>query len=263
MMKIIDCHTHPLFQDKELRELAKEAGVEFSLNGLMKEMKESRIEKIVAISIHDERNNKVIEELAKEHFVKTVYWVDLEKINKKSLKIMEKEIEKFAAIKLTPGRQYFYPNEEKCKKIYEIAEKNDKIVIIHTGDPFYNFAKVKYAHPIYIDDIAVEYPNLKIIIAHAGNPWIEDAVEIAYKNENVYLDISGWFFKNIPKDYGIIMRQKLKFIISYLETSDKILFGTDWPLIKMKKYVNFVKNSGINKNEIKKIMYKNALNLFW
>ncbi|MEM5781824.1 MAG: amidohydrolase family protein [Candidatus Aenigmatarchaeota archaeon] len=195
-MKIIDCHTHPLFQDKELQEFAKRAGVKFSLDGLIKEMKESKI-------------------------------------------------------------------EEKCKKIYEIAEKNNKPVIIHTGDPFYNFAKIKYTHPIHIDDIAVEHPNLKVIIAHTGNPWIEDAVEIAYKNENVYLDISGWFFKNIPKDYGKIMIQRLKFILSYLETSDKILFGTDWPLIRMKKYVDFVKNSGINKNEIKKIMYKNALNLFW
>lgn len=263
-MKIIDCHTHPLFHDKELQEFAKRAGVEFSLNGLIKEMKENNVEKILAISIHNERNNKVVEELAnKEDFVKPVYWVDVEKISKKSLKIIEKEIERFAAIKLTPGRQYFYPNEEKCNKIYELAKKYDKPVMIHTGDPFYNFAKIKYTHPIYVDDVAVEHPNIKIVLAHAGNPWIEDATEIAYKNENVYLDISGWFFKSIPKDYGKIMIQKLKFILSYLETPDKILFGTDWPLVKMKRYIGFIKNSGINKSELKRILYKNALNLFW
>jgi predicted TIM-barrel fold metal-dependent hydrolase len=263
-VKIIDCHTHPLFEDKELKKFAKEANVNFSFKGLLEELKRNDVERILAISIHDEKNNRIIEELAeKNNFIGPIYFFDVEKMNKKSLRVFEEKIEKFLGVKITPGRQSFYPNEKKCEKIYKIAEKYDKPVIIHSGDPFYPKARIKYSHPIHIDDVAVEHPNLKIVIAHSGNPWIEDTVEIAYKNENVFLDVSGWFFKEISGQYFKIMKERLNFILSYLESCDKILFGTDWPLIKIEKYVDFIKKCELSKSELERIMYKNALKLFW
>ena len=63
--------------------------------------------------------------------------------------------------------------------------------MIHTGDTFSNNSKVRFAHPLSIDEIAVENPELTIIMCHLGNPWIPDCQEILYKNQNVYADISG------------------------------------------------------------------------
>ncbi|MGC8812538.1 MAG: amidohydrolase family protein [Candidatus Aenigmatarchaeota archaeon] len=265
-MKIIDCHVHPLFEDEELKLLANKAKVDFSLKGLTKEMKENKVERIVAISIHNEENNRFIESLAKENkYILPVYFVDVLNITKKSLQLLESSLreKKFSALKLTPGGQYFYPNEKRCKKIYRIAEKYRVPVIIHSGDPFYSFAKAKYTNPIYIDDVAVEHPNLKIVIAHSGNPWFEDAAEVAYKNENVFLDLSGWFTGKVESSYAKIIKNKVEFLFSYLEGCEKILYGTDWPIIRMKPYINFIKSLGLENYELRKIFYKNALKVFW
>jgi len=263
-MKIIDCHVHPLFEDRELKELAKKANVDFSINGLTREMKENNIERIVAISIHSEKNNCLIENLAENKYVLPVYFVDILNLTKKSLQLLESNIKErdFCGIKLTPGRQYFYPNERRCRRVYQVAEKYGIPVIIHSGDPFYSFAKVKYTNPIYIDDVAVEHPHLKIIIAHSGNPWLEDAAEVAYKNENVFLDVSGWFMGNVETSYAKIMKSKVEFLVSYLEDCEKILYGTDWPIIQMKPYIDFTKSLELKKYQLRKILYKNALKVF-
>jgi hypothetical protein len=64
-------------------------------------------------------------------------------------------------------------------------------LMVHTGDTLSETAKVKFSHPLNIDDIAVENPELKIVMCHLGNPWIIDCQEMLHKNRNVYADISG------------------------------------------------------------------------
>lgn len=265
-MKIIDCHVHPLFEDRELKVLAEKSKVEFSYEGLIKEMEENSVERVVAISIHSEKNNDLVAKLSKKNKrMLPVYFVDVLNITKKSLQSLENGLKekRFSAIKLTPGRQYFYPNERMCERIYKIAEKYRIPVIIHSGDPFYSFAKVKYTNPIYIDDVAVEHPDLKIVIAHSGNPWLEDAAEVAYKNENVFLDVSGWFMGKVETSYAKIMKNKAEFLVGYLEDCEKILYGTDWPVIRMKPYIDFMKSLELRNYQLRKIFYKNALKVFW
>lgn len=266
-MKIIDCHTHPCFKDEEFRKIAKENKIDFSLNGLMKEMKANDIEKIVAISNFIKYNYDILKLKEINEKIAAVACIDIKRISKTLNELKEDLKErKFCGIKLYPGYQHFYPNESKCKPIYKFAEKYDIVVIFHSGNvlvtPSTKKAKVKYAHPIYIDDVAVEYPDMKIVIAHAGNPWIIDASVIAYKNPNVFVDISGWFLKEIDEREAKIMKEKLNFIATYAGL-DKILFGTDWPLIKMRHYINFIKSMEFKNSDLKKIMYKNAYNLFW
>jgi len=109
----------------------------------------------------------------------------------------------------------------------------------------------------------VDFPDVTIVIAHAGNPWVHDAAEVTYKNPNVFLDLSGWFLGEIDKRSSQVAAHHLKFIVSFAGT-DKILYGSDWPLIKMKYYLKFVKkNIKLKKKELEKVMYKNALKVFW
>ncbi len=265
-MKIIDCHIHACFKNKELKKIAKENKIDFSFEGLLKEMKANNVEKVVSISLFEKDNEETVKLSKKNKNLLPVFCFNIK--NKKILKKLKKDLkeEKFKAIKLYPGYQHFYPNNKKCNKIYKIAEKFGVPIIFHSGDvwitPSTKNAKVKYAHPLFIDDVAVEHPDLKIIIAHSGNPWIIDASEVAYKNENVFLDISGWFLNEVNGYYAKFMKERLKFITDYAGF-EKVLFGTDWPLIKMKPYIDFVKSLNFRKVELEKIFYKNALKLFW
>ena len=141
--------------------------------------------------------------------------------------------------------------------------KYDLPVIFHTGDTLFSTGKIKYSHPINIDEVAVENPKLKIIIAHLGNPWFLDTAELIYKNKNVYADLSGLFFDINDTEYIEFLKNKIKEVIAYSqEKASKLLFGTDFPLINAKDYIRFIKNLNLDKELEEKIFYKNAENLF-
>ncbi|MGE3181279.1 MAG: amidohydrolase family protein, partial [Phycisphaerae bacterium] len=94
-------------------------------------------------------------------------------------------------LKLYPGYEPFYPYDKRCQVIYDLAIEYDVPVMFHTGDTYTPKGKLRYAHPLNIDDVAVDNPEMKIVICHIGNPWIRDCMEVVYKNKNVYADISG------------------------------------------------------------------------
>lgn len=169
-------------------------------------------------------------------------------------------------VKLYPGYQHFYPNEERCKPVYELCLKHDVPVIFHSGDVLIGYVqnpKIKYSHPIHVDDVATDFPDLKIVIAHMGNPWQIDCAELLYKNPNVYADISGLFEQyDIEKNYEELMRRKIKDLVSYTGAEHKLMYGTDWPLFPMKSYLKFVKSLGLRGKELDNLLYGNAVKVF-
>lgn len=173
---------------------------------------------------------------------------------------------KLVGVKLLPGYQYFYPGDARCYPIYKLCLKYEVPVIFHTGDTYSpgEAPKVKYAHPLHVDDIATDFPELKIIIAHMGNPWLIDCAEVLYKNPNVYADISGLIVPGMQLNspYGKIMKQRILDLVAYTESAKKLLYGTDWPLAPMKDYIKFVKGLGILKADLDHVFYKNAQQLF-
>ncbi len=103
--------------------------------------------------------------------------------------------------------------------IYRAAEENAIPVMFHTGTSIFPGARNKYGDPIYVDDVAVDFPKLKILLAHGGRPlWMETAFFLVRRHANVYLDISG-----IPP------KTLLKYFPRLDEIAHKTLFGTDWP----------------------------------
>ena len=94
-------------------------------------------------------------------------------------------------LKIYPGYEPFYPADQKFEPAYKLAEEFDVPVMIHTGDTYAPQGKVKYSHPLNVDEVAVDYPKVKFLICHLGNPWFRDCMEVVYKNENLYTDISG------------------------------------------------------------------------
>jgi uncharacterized protein len=127
-------------------------------------------------------------------------------------------------IKIHPPHQLLYPNDylkgvNELEIIYRAAEANGIPVMFHTGTSIFQGARNKYGDPIYLDDVAVDFPKLKIVLAHGGRPlWMETAFFLVRRHPNVLLDISG-----IPP------KTLLQYFPRLEEIASKTLFGTDWP----------------------------------
>src|ERR1019366_620538 len=103
--------------------------------------------------------------------------------------------------------------------LYRAAQSNGIPVMFHTGTSIFPGARNKYGDPIYIDDVAVDFPDLKIVLAHGGRPlWMNTAFFLVRRHANVYLDISS-----IPP------AQLLQYFPRLAEIAHKTLFGSDWP----------------------------------
>jgi predicted TIM-barrel fold metal-dependent hydrolase len=127
-------------------------------------------------------------------------------------------------IKIHPPHQLIYANDylsgvKELETIYRAAEANGIPVMVHTGTSIFPAARNKYGDPIYLDDVAVDFPKLKILMAHGGRPiWMQTAFFLLRRHRNIHLDISG-----IPP------KQLLKYFPRLEEIAYKTLFGTDWP----------------------------------
>jgi len=127
-------------------------------------------------------------------------------------------------IKIHPPHQLLFPNDylqgvKELEIIYRAAEANGIPVMFHTGTSIFPGARNKFGDPIHIDDVAVDFPKLKILLAHGGRPlWMNTAFFLLRRHRNVYLDISG-----IPP------KTLLKYFPRLEEIATKTLFGTDWP----------------------------------
>lgn len=170
---------------------------------------------------------------------------------------------KIVGLKVYLGYQPLYANDRRLTPFYRLAVEHDAPVIFHTGDTYGSNFKVKYSHPLPIDDVAVDFPKLKIVIAHLGNPWLWDCAELLYKKENVYADISGLVIdrQTLASPYGRLMRSRIRDLIAYASPR-KLLFGTDWPLARLADYVAFAKSLGIPTRDAEYVFHKNAKFLF-
>jgi hypothetical protein len=262
-MKIIDAHVHLPFGEKDLVvEIARRAGVDYSRDGLEREMRENNVEKAVVISV-DVRQNQEVKSLGEDRRFIPIACVSVRLLDQ--LLPLRKDLEagNFKGLKLYPGYEQFLPQSKRCEGIYRIAEKYDIPVIFHTGMVLKTFAKnarLRFAHPLNLDEVASKHPCLRIVMAHAGNPWVEDAAAVAYKNENVWLDISGWFEAFIPRSYGALMRAKLNALLAWCG-AEKLIYGSDWPLLSMRSYIEFVSKS-LARSDSKNVFYRNAKKVF-
>lgn len=127
-------------------------------------------------------------------------------------------------IKIHPPHQLLFPNDylngvTELEIIYRAAEANGIPVMFHTGTSIFPGARNKYGDPVYVDDVAVDFPKLKILLAHGGRPlWMDTAFFLVRRHANVYLDISG-----IPP------KSLLQYFPRLEEIAHKTVFGTDWP----------------------------------
>ena len=155
-------------------------------------------------------------------------------------------------LKLFPPYQHFYPNDKSLYKLYEKAEELAVPVNFHTGSSVFKNAKLKYGDPLYLDDVAVDFPDLTIIQAHGGRGfWYDVAYFLAKRHRNICIDISGLPPKNL-----------LKYFPDLEKIADKIVFGSDWPgVASIRDNVEAVMKLPLRAETKRKILGENARRL--
>lgn len=165
-------------------------------------------------------------------------------------------------MKLYCGYEHYYPYDKKYQRVYDLCIEFGVPVMIHTGDTFSSTGKLRFSHPLNIDEIAVDNPELKIIICHLGNPWIQDCEEVIYKNKNVYADISGLVLGDFNHYYEEFMVDKVAEFLNYAGEPKYLLYGSDWPISNMESYLNFVAKLELTLHSRELLMFRNAKALF-
>jgi uncharacterized protein len=166
---------------------------------------------------------------------------------------------KVKGFKFHPTVQEFFPNDRLAYPLYEALAEAKLPALFHTGQTGVGAGtrgggglRLKYSNPMLLDDVAADFPDMPIILAHPSFPWQEEALSVATHKPQVYIDLSGWSPKYFPP-----------ILVQYANTllKDKILFGSDYPVIHPEKWVEEFDKLPIKPEVRPKIMKDNAARL--
>jgi len=155
--------------------------------------------------------------------------------------------------KFHPTMQGFYPNDRMAYDLYEAIADEGAITLFHTGQTGVGSGmrggmgmRLKYSNPMYLDDVAVDFPDMPIVLAHPSFPWQEEALSVCQHKPNVYIDLSGWSPKYFPE-----------ILVRYANTmlKKKMLFGSDWPAITPDRWLKDFETSDF-RDEVRPLILK-------
>jgi predicted TIM-barrel fold metal-dependent hydrolase len=147
---------------------------------------------------------------------------------------------------LPPNHAYYFPWYAKCVEL-------DVPCVISMGTTL-ALLSIEVARPVYLDDVALYFPELKLVCAHTGWPWVEEAIAVAWKHENVFLGTSAHaprYWKKEMVDFANARRGR-----------HKVMFGTDWPLIQHREALEQIEQLGLRDETIDALLYGNAARVF-
>lgn len=261
---IIDIHTHINNYHED-----KVVSLEGCLDELVKSMKANNVDYSLVLTSykvnqHRPSTKQVVEAIKGYDNLGVVAGISYLNYNHRDLNEISNYLDQklIKGLKLYPGYEPFHPNDNRLKVVYDMAIEYDVPVMFHSGDTYAPTGKIKYSHPIHIDDLAVDYPDMKIVICHVGNPWIRDCMEVVYKNQNVYADISGLVLGNFSEKFERFMKSEIEQMITYAGDPNYLLYGTDWPISNMDSYLKFMKQLDLPDEKKELILWKNATDLF-
>ncbi|MEI6125922.1 MAG: amidohydrolase family protein [Pseudomonadota bacterium] len=176
----------------------------------------------------------------------------------KNVERIERAVNDFGlrGVKLNPASG-FYPNDQRLYPAYAKAAELSIPVVIHSGiKPPSEGSRLKYCHPIHIDDIAVDFPELKIIVAHGAYPWVDDLIMTGLYAQNIYVDISTLNQIEEVLGYEVVLPTLRRLTCSL--GASRIVFGSDG-IFNLEPLIRAVKNADfLTENDKKKILCSNA-----
>jgi predicted TIM-barrel fold metal-dependent hydrolase len=155
--------------------------------------------------------------------------------------------------KFHPNIQGFFPNDRRAYPLYEVIAEAGLPALFHTGHsgigsglPGGGGIRLKYSQPIHVDDVAVDFPELKIVLAHPSFPWTDEAISMAMHKPQVFIDLSGWSPKYFPPQ-----------LVQYANTvlKHQVLFGSDYPMITPDRWLADFERAGF-RDEVRPLVLK-------
>jgi predicted TIM-barrel fold metal-dependent hydrolase len=205
--------------------------------------------------------NEEVAELANKHSDVAIPFASVDPHREDAADIARRLIRehKVKGFKFHPSVQEFYPNDRMAYPLYEVIAEAKLPALFHTGQtgvgagtPGGGGIRLKYSNPMLLDDVAADFPDMPIVLAHPSFPWQEEALSVATHKPQVYIDLSGWSPKYFPP-----------ILVQYANTllKDKILFGSDYPAIAPEKWMEEFDKLPIKPEVRPLILKQNAIRL--
>ncbi|MCG7376388.1 amidohydrolase family protein [Paenibacillus sp. ACRSA] len=173
--------------------------------------------------------------------------------------------EHVVGIKLYAGYYHFNVGDEIYDPIYKLASMYHMPIVIHGGLTYSDRGLLKYSHPLSMEETFLKHRDLTFMLCHLGDPWVMDTAALLEKNPNLYTDLSGWIVGDATKVERLLTEQTytdhFRRAIVFAEKYDRLVFGTDWPLVQIEPYIQFVKHL-IPEAHWEDVFYNNALRVF-
>ena len=161
--------------------------------------------------------------------------------------------------KFHPTVQGFEPFDRMAWPLYEVIAEHRLPAIFHTGNTGMGAGlrcggglKLQYSNPMLLEDVAIAFPDIEIVLAHPSWPWQDEALALAMHKPNIWIDLSGWSPKYFPP-------QLVKYANTLLK--DRMLFGSDFPLITPDRWMKDFKEAGFREEVMPLILKENAARL--
>jgi len=277
---IIDCHTHIWDVDRHLssifvedyKSVYKSSTQKLSALPEQREMGIEGADKAVVVAFKSlalgvDVPNEYIAKYCDEHLDRLIGFGCVDPNDDGATRELRRCIRDLhlQGLKLGPIYQNYDPSSESASKVFETAQELGVPVLIHQGTTFIRKAPLKFAYPSLLDEVAIRFEDLKIIIAHLGHPWEDETIALIRKHPNVYSDVSALSYRPFR------LFEKLLLCIEY-GAQDKLIFGSDFPFdttrnaLKVLRDINRHSENGSSRQIpiqiIENIVSKNALKIF-
>ncbi|MGQ9552981.1 MAG: amidohydrolase family protein [Anaerolineae bacterium] len=272
---MIDFHTHPLLvqeivgDDKEMVRITQD--VFFIRNRLqpletfLLEMDISGIDRAVIAPI-DASTAKGVKIFGNEQIAQLcamsdrfIGFASVDPHNPKAAEQLERDARRLGlrGLKLSPSMQEFAANDRKLAyPVYEVAAALGMPVLMHCGMTW--APRCKPTNPIALEDVAFDFPKLKLVIAHFGWPWVHETAMLLLKYDNIFADTSCLYFDAPWEFLRHVFTERLPLTLLERSLRTKVVFGSDYPRVEIKNMVRAVSELGLSDGALEMIFNKNA-----
>ncbi|HTP54393.1 MAG TPA: amidohydrolase family protein [Thermoplasmata archaeon] len=269
----VDAHVHLSQWWPEIRRTGYRPDLDYTTDGLLQEMDRYSIDFALAIQLFQAPSEEAALEEGRGTFassngrlfpVATVDPTRGEASVAAAVGRMEAEPH-LVGVKLFPGYLPFYPHDPRLGPVFEMAHRRRLPVLVHQGDTLDGRGLLKYARPLEVDEVAGRYRDVAFVLCHLGNPWIDEAAELVYKNPNVYADTSGLFPPPSARYFERAVERSRERILDAVVTSgapERFLHGSDWPLEEIGLAAQQIERLALPPSDRAAILGGNAQRLF-
>jgi len=161
-------------------------------------------------------------------------------------------------LKLNPPMQRFFPDDPLAYPLYETARDLGVPILFHAGMSWEPGSRLQYGHPLRFENVAADFPKLRIVLAHLAWPWVVEAVALALKYPNIHLDTSALYFDN-PRDFlRFAMTQQVPLTVFERSLRKQLVFGSNYPRVEIKNMAAAIDSLGFSEECLNMVFRRNA-----